>query len=174
MTNQLRHILRVAVFVVAVVVVFVGGVVHWRMVGVRQTQLEQQRQSITAIEKQLLQSDAVDEIALLHSQIEGMMNHDVSRVVQQVMSHLDDVNVIDRSVTTAATIEGSSLRMFPTHVSFHGSLPQVFGLLDYLYKNEKVIRVEELEISRSAITDEDLSVSLQLVGLACRQEKATR
>jgi len=88
---------------------------------------------------------------------------DLPELVQTISHNLDDLKVLDRSLTTGPNIVHGFIQRTPLRLTFKSSFAAVFELLNRLNHNDSIVRLNRLVLVRDPKSAIDaLSVAIDI------------
>lgn len=95
--------------------------------------------------------------------------HRIGALLRDLGADMDDLEMSQRSLTTAAPEAFGPVRRVPLNMAFTGSFTSTFELLSRLGEHDRILRVEQLTIRRDprfADRSEEVTVSARLLSFA--------
>ncbi|MEX2673753.1 MAG: type 4a pilus biogenesis protein PilO [Phycisphaeraceae bacterium] len=166
----------VAAGLVALVIVS-GAFVHFTSLSNRWDRLDSLAHETEALKDAANQGDALaQQVAELQERVHRQdaalpATLEIGSLLEQLGTDLRALEVRDRSLTTGSPSQFGDLDQVRLELAFTGSFEAAFDLLDRVHGYERVVRVEQLQISRSPRASLDqLAISARLVTFASNGE----
>lgn len=155
---------RTLVCGLSIVLLLLGvGLLYWHAIHSRISRLDDLRQEATTIQRRLENDHLIEQNAELRQKISKLFRKEVADVLHSVTDDLNDLDVKEQSITTAAAIHSGPFKRVPMSVAFKGSLASAFELMCRLYRDDQIVRLQRLQIIREpGAAINALSISMQM------------